>query len=154
MSVLFDFNMVDKKNTAQQQFHCYDACMNSLKIIPFVFALLFAGTLQASEDAVPPPEMDSSEPIMDQPESEDEAPSLNDALTPSKDAIDVRSYQDRDGATVTEYGKRGHIFKIKVQPSGSMPAYYLYPDGHGHFARRLPGGAKGITPPSWILKEF
>jgi len=66
--------------------------------------------------------------------------------------VDIRSYQRKDGAKVTEYGPRGHVFKIKVEPAGGLPAYYLYPNAKGKFQRRHVDGS--VTPANWILKKF
>lgn len=109
--------------------------------------------------ALPPPEVGVEAPV--EPGQADamgeSAPNLRDELgtTKSDSTIDVRSYQRKDGAEITEYAVRGRVYKIKVQPPGGLPAYYLYDrDGNGTFERRLPGGGKPLSPPSWVVKEF
>jgi len=147
-----------RKIAVLRSFGCYHACMNVMRVIPSLMLLLILSfPVLAADDVPPPPQADSSSAVTaDQPDVLEKAPNMQDELqAPDGDtAVDIRSYQRKDGATITEYGTRGRVFKIKVQPTGDMPAYYLYPDASGQFVRRLPGGAKGITPPSWILKEF
>ncbi|MDQ6982135.1 MAG: DUF2782 domain-containing protein [Mariprofundus sp.] len=122
-------------------------------------ALIFLPTRAVAEDAVMPPPsveqpagavVDSAEDVVES------APNLNNELSPPDDdsAVDVRSYQRKDGATVTEYSVRGQIYEIKVQPVGGLPPYYLYRNRAGHFERRRPGGQPFVTPPTWILKKF
>jgi len=70
-------------------------------------------------------------------------------------AVDLRVYQRKDGTIVKEYSMRGRVYMIRVKPPGSIPAYYLYDnDGDGKFERRLPGGYKRTSPPSWVIKRF
>ena len=109
----------------------------------------------AEKDAMPPPEV--SEPDVNPGQMQESEPNLREELKVPEGgvAIDVRSYQRRDGATITEYSVGGRVYKIKVQPAGGLPAYYLYDkDGNGNFEQRLPGGGKRLTPPTWVLKEF
>lgn len=142
---------------------CYHTCMNGMYIvIPsllLAMLLLLAGErVSAAEDVPPPPVVDNSAvaSVTDQGVADEQPASLKDELKAPDDttAVDIRSYQGKDGATVTEYASHGQVFKIKVQPAGGMPAYYLYREPNGQFIRRLPGGATAIVPPSWILKEF
>jgi hypothetical protein len=110
----------------------------------------------AEKAALPPPTVDKStagEAI----NIGSKAPNLQKELQPPEEdeLVDIRSYQRKDGATITEYAVRGRVFKIKVQPGGGLPAYYLYDNnGDGRFVQRLPGGMKRISPPTWVLKEF
>jgi len=112
----------------------------------------------AEEAAMPPPSVEQpAEAVVDSAEDVVEsAPNLNNELSPPGDdsAVDVRSYQRKDGATITEYSVRGQIYEIKVQPVGGLPPYYLYRNRAGHFERRRPGGGPFVTPPTWILKKF
>jgi len=132
----------------------------SLPVLSSLFAALFLmpALLMAADDAMAPPKVTT--PGLASPASVDEdsdaAANLHDELNaPDSDtAVDVRSYKRKDGTTITEYGPRGKVYQIKVQPPGGLPAYYLYRNPAGDFERRLPGGAKRIVPPSWILKEF
>jgi len=138
--------------------------MNTYRFsLPLLYGLLvglfFAPPLlMAADDAMAPPEVTTAG--LASPDEVDEgsgtAASLHDELNaPDSDtAVDVRSYQRKDGTTITEYGPKGKVSHIKVQPPGGLPAYYLYRNAAGEFEERLPGGAKRIVPPSWILKEF
>ncbi|MFQ5582464.1 MAG: DUF2782 domain-containing protein [Mariprofundaceae bacterium] len=75
--------------------------------------------------------------------------------SPDEESVDVRSYQRKDGTTVTEHSVHGRVYMIKVQPQGALPAYYLYDsDGDGTFERRLPGNYKPISPPVWVIQRF
>jgi hypothetical protein len=119
--------------------------------------LTLSTSLALAEDAVlPPPKVDESAAA----EAADimgKAPNLQKELqSPEEEEfVDIRSYQRKGGATITEYAVRGRVFKIKVQPAGGLPAYYLYDsDGDGRFEQRLPGGKRRIAPPSWVIKEF
>ena len=155
--MLSESNVHRKKTAAGQPCGCYHACMIMMRVIPsLMLALLLCSPAQAADDVMPPPQSIPAEQQAEQPAVVESAPNMRDELQAPDDttAVDIRSYQDKDGATITEYGVRGKVFKIKVQPVGGMPAYYLYRDPNGQFVRRLPGGATGITPPSWILKEF
>ncbi|MDQ6997262.1 MAG: DUF2782 domain-containing protein [Mariprofundus sp.] len=120
--------------------------------------LLAPPQLMAANDAMAPPEVtDDVEVSSDRVEERmDPAANLHDELNApdSNTGVDVRSYKRKDGTVITEYGPKGKVFEIKVQPPGGMPAYYLYRNAGGEFERRLPGGATRIVPPSWILKEF
>jgi len=129
-------------------------------LLPASLTLLLSANVMAQEDSVlPPPESaieTPSEPAVADSMTES-APNLHDELgtTDNDTTIDVRSYQRKDGAKITEYAVRGRVYKIKVQPAGGLPAYYLYDrDGDGTFEQRLPGGGKRISPPSWVVKEF
>jgi len=110
----------------------------------------------AKTDAMAPPAVAdrSGTPALADKVAGESAPNLNDALGSSDgdNSVDIRSYQRKDGAKVTEYGPRGHVFKIKVEPAGGLPAYYLYPNAKGKFQRRHVDGS--VTPANWILKKF
>ncbi len=132
----------------------------SLSVLSSLFAALFLmpALLMAADDAMAPPKVTTPglASSLGDDERSDPAANLHDELNApdSNRAVDVRSYKRKDGTTITEYGPKGNVFQIKVQPPGGMPAYYLYRNAAGEFERRLPGGAKGIVAPSWILKEF
>lgn len=124
-----------------------------MKLTPLFLALaLLLPGYAVADEVLPPPKVDI-ESMPDEVPPERDA-NLRDELQVDKDAnVDVRSYQ-RDGAVITEYAVHGRVFKVKVQPAGGAPAYYLYDaNGDGNF-ERLPGGAKRIVPPTWVLKEF
>ncbi|HKI61229.1 MAG TPA: DUF2782 domain-containing protein [Mariprofundaceae bacterium] len=136
-----------------------------LLIIPFAFALLvftaFPGAAARADDIPPPPDVQdtdaSSRSGSDHPVQGEQAPNLQKELSAPKkgEEVDVRSYMRKDGAHISEYSSHGHVYMIKVQPAGGLPAYYLYDDnGDGEFDRRLPGGYKRISPPSWVIKRF
>ncbi len=146
----------------------YSACMRPL-LVSVTCALILSPVLAVAEDAVmPPPSVEQSnveQSAVEQPSgavvdtTEDvveSAPNLNNELSSPDDdsSVDVRSYQRKDGATVTEYSVHGQIYEIKVQPVGGLPPYYLYRNKAGHFERRRPGGQPFVTPPAWILKKF
>jgi len=129
-----------------------------------ILCLLFLSPLSAqakhAENHILPPPVasdDSSGHASDSALNTDEsALNLNDEFkAPDADSnVDVRSYERKDGATITEYSLNGQIYRIKVQPVGGLPAYYLYRNKTGGFERRRPGGQPAVTPPSWILKKF
>jgi hypothetical protein len=127
-------------------------------LLIFCFTGLALSTgLALAEDTVPPPPKVDKSTAGDPVDIRDKAPNLQKELQSPEDgeAVDIRSYQRKDGATITEYAVRGRVFKIKVQPPGGLPAYYLYDsDGDGRFEQRLPGGGKRISPPTWVLQEF
>ncbi|WP_171966459.1 DUF2782 domain-containing protein [Mariprofundus micogutta] len=136
--------------------------MNLMKyILPMICLNLLACQAFAEEDEVLPPPVvaesradSADQDTQSEPES---APNLHEEFSApdTGQAVDIRSYQRNDGAKITEYAIRGRVFKIKVQPAGGLPAYYLQDrDGDGVFEQRLPGGGKRISPPSWVLKEF
>lgn len=141
----------------------YSACMRPL-LVSVTCALILSPVLAVAEDAVmPPPSVEQSNveqpsgAVVDTTEDVVEsAPNLNNELSSPDDdsSVDVRSYQRKDGATVTEYSVHGQIYEIKVQPVGGLPPYYLYRNKAGHFERRRPGGQPFVTPPAWILKKF
>jgi len=120
--------------------------------------MLFPVLAVARTDAMAPPAMEdtSDTPVLADKVAGETAPNLNDALGSTDDdtGVDIRSYQRKDGAKVTEYGRRGHVFKIKVEPAGGLPAYYLYPNAQGEFQRRHVAGSDKISPANWILKKF
>jgi len=131
-------------------------------VLPLLFLNLLAVPATAAEDTVlPPPQVTpgaaASSAGQRAGDVQESAPNLRDELsTPDEtSSSDVRSYKRKDGSTVTEYAFRGRVYKIKVQPAGGLPAYYLYDrDGHGVFEQRLPGGGKRNSMPSWVLQEF
>jgi len=125
-------------------------CM--MLLMPAMPARLMAG------DVPPPPTT-----IHDQPqaretvEPEESAPNLNKEFEHLKDdeRVQIRAYTRDDGARIEEYAIHGHVYMVKVQPKGGMPAYYLYDqDGDGKFDQRLPGGYKRPSPPMWVIKRF
>jgi len=138
---------------------CYTVCMNVMR---FAFPLLFLNLLAVqamAEDAVLPPPVvkQSAQAAPAAGEVQESAPDLRDELSmpDEKSAADVRSYKRDDGSTVTEYAVNGRVYKVKVQPAGGLPAYYLYDrDGDGVLEQRLPGGGKRNSVPTWVLKEF
>ncbi|ATX83001.1 Protein of unknown function (DUF2782) [Mariprofundus ferrinatatus] len=124
-----------------------------------LFLMLSSSALAEEHDVPPPPDSSAAEstPPAENTGLQESAPNLQDELAaPDSDvAVDVRSYQRNDGATITEYAVHGRVYKIKVQPAGDLPAYYLYdPNGDGNFEQRLPGGGKRLSVPNWVLKEF
>jgi len=124
------------------------SCFTSL-----IFSTNFA---LAEKAALPPPTVDESA-AGEAVDIRSKAPNLQKEFqSPEEDElVDIRSYQRKDGVTITEYAVRGRVFKIKVQPGGGLPAYYLYDnDGDGRFEQRRPGGMKRLSPPTWVLKEF
>jgi len=128
-------------------------------MLAFVGMLFFAPASAKAENAVlPPPTVSESAAGSDDSSATvgERAPDLNKELkSPDKNSnVDIRSYQRKDGAQVTEYSLNGQIYQIKVQPAGGLPAYYLYRNKAGHLERRSPGGQPMITPPSWILQKF
>lgn len=126
--------------------------------ITVLSALLAAapGLLIANDGVMPPPQASEQSASLDRiVEKNQSLPNLRDELMPNDDsAVDIRSYQRKDGTTVTEYGAKGQVFRLKVQPPGGLPAYYLERNADGRFERRLTGNSTRITPPSWILQEF
>ncbi len=132
--------------------------MRPVLIVSVCLMFCASAIASAENNVLPPPSVDTSAiHAADAPADIDEhAPNLSEALkAPDADGRgDVRSYQRKDGATITEYSLHGQIYEIKVQPAGGLPAYYLYRNKAGHFERRRPGGQPAITPPSWILKKF
>ncbi len=140
--------------------------MNSLlprNLIPVVLTALFFAAAPPfaaqAADVPPPPEVqDNHVGAQAYPDDTPEkAPDLNKEFEAPKegDDVEIRSYQRKDGATISEYVSHGRVYMIKVQPQGGFPAYYLYDaNGDGDFERRLPGGYKRISPPSWVLKRF
>jgi len=129
-----------------------------------IFYILFLSPLSAQAEhaenhILPPPVAsgDASGHAADSALDTDESAfNLNDEFkAPDADSnVDVRSYKRKDGATITEYSLNGQIYRIKVQPVGGLPAYYLYLNKTVGFERRRPGGQPAVIPPSWILKKF
>ncbi len=126
-------------------------------LVSCCIALLFTGSFALAENAaLPPPAIDDIAGA-EVANIKDKPANLQKELAPptENEVVDIRSYQRKDGATITEYGIRGRVYKIKVQPPGGLPAYYLYDsDGDGRFEQRLPGGNRRIAPPTWVLQEF
>jgi len=135
-------------------------------MLGFIVILLFVPDNAQAENAVLPPPVVHERSVSDEGagdavrhdirESGERAPDLNKELkAPDNNSnVDVRSYQRQDGARVTEYSRNGQIYEVKVQPTGGLPAYYLYRNKAGHLERRRPGGQPMVTPPSWILQKF
>jgi len=126
-------------------------------LIAMLYGILTASNLLIADDNImPPPEVSEQHSSLDQPiEKSDSAPDLRNALMPDDDhAVNIRSYQRKDGTMVTEYGAKGQVFRLKIQPPGGFPAYYLERNANGNFERRLTGSSTRVTPPSWVLQEF
>ncbi len=135
------------------------ASMKYTRSLPPIFILLLScyTSAFAADDVLPPP----SEPVLEHSGNDavDESESnLSKELAPPKqsDDVQVRSYlREDDKAKITEYAIRGKVFRIKVQPPGGLPAYYLEDtDGDGKFNKRLPGGYKRLSPPMWVIQRF
>ena len=111
-------------------------------------------------DVLPPPTaIHDSDQARETIVSNESEPDLNKELSApdaSKlDGAEVRSFTRDDGAEITEYSVKGKVYMIRVQPSGKLPAYYLYDrNGDGTFDQRLPGGYKRPSPPMWVIKKF
>ena len=131
-----------------------------LAILTLVAAGTWSFVIPAADadDILPPPEVsDSAVNDADAVSTDEKAPNLQDELKSpeTSDDVEVRAYQRKDGAKISEYSSHGHVYMVKVQPAGGLPAYYLYDEnGDGQFERRLPGGYKRISPPSWVIKRF
>jgi|UPI00037F916B hypothetical protein len=131
--------------------------------------------LSWAEDTVsPPPEAvvdtakvapspatkDKADPERPEPANTDnsEDADLKQALVPENIAknVSVHAYTRKsDQAKVSEYSLNGRVYMIKVKPTGSAPAYYLYDDnGDGTFNKRLPANYKHLNPPGWVLATF
>lgn len=114
----------------------------------------------ASNDVSPPPEhaTTTSKHVAAGSENLEGTSNLTEALAPptQNEGVDVRTYlRENDQSKITEYSSHGRVFRIKVQPSGGLPAYYLEDEnGDGTLNKRLPGGYKHISPPMWIIKRF
>ncbi len=153
--------------TQARQTHITSAILASMKIITR-FTLLCSLSLglawmqlaHANDDVLPPPKhaATSDEHVATEPEDLESPSNLTKTLAPptQHDGVDVRTYlRENDSAHITEYASHGHVFLIKVQPPGGLPAYYLEDDnGNGKFTKRLPGGYKHINPPMWVIKRF
>ena len=145
-------------------FQRYTTCMHTPPLsLPILFSLLsglffMPAFAMAGDDAMAPPKVITSVPatLGSVAEESESSPNLHDELGAPDEgaAVDIRSYQRKDGTTVTEYGAKGQVTHVKVQPPGGLPAYYLYLNAEGQFERRLSGGGKRVIPPSWIIKEF
>ncbi len=99
-----------------------------------------------------------SAPMLTQAEEQPDAANLHQELAPPKAThgeTEVRSFTRDDKAVITEYSRAGHVYMVKVQPAGGLPAYYLEDaNGDGKMTRRLPGGYKHLEPPEWVIKKF
>jgi len=131
-----------------------------MKLLATFILLLVAplcGMATGNGSALPPPVGVQDSPVAQEIIlSENDHASLQEELSPdSKSAEDIRVYRRKDGTTVEEYSIRGRVYMIRIKPPGDLPAYYLYDDeGDGKFERRLPGGYKRTTPPTWVIKRF
>ncbi|MDQ6950104.1 MAG: DUF2782 domain-containing protein [Mariprofundales bacterium] len=140
----------------------YPTMIQPIRVAPLLaLIMLIAPTLlwAAEEAPLPPPTPRAEQrhsPIHIAPQRGN---NLQQALNPNAkhngaSDVDIRAYTRKDGTKISEYSRHGHVYMIKVQPPGNLPAYYLYDRaGNGAFTR-LPGGYKAISPPQWILKEF
>ena len=125
-------------------------------IIAFLFLLAVPQAFAAGPGALPPP-AHSGQPSAAEALPPEGKPGLNKELAPpgEQQGVVIRSYNKPDGTTISEYAMHGRVYMIKVQPPGGLPAYYLYDtNGDGVFNRRLPGGYKSISPPSWVIHRF
>jgi len=69
--------------------------------------------------------------------------------------VQVRVYKRKSGTIVEEYSVHGRVYMVHVKPAIGTPPYYLYDsNGDGVFERRLPGGYKHISPPTWVIQRF
>jgi len=138
--------------------------MRPFNILPLLtlFSLLcvYVPAIYAQDKVLPPPThthavAEKHQAIED---ADNDAPSLQKELTPPQhtDGVSIHAYvRDDDQAKITEYSLNGRVFRIKVQPIGGLPAYYLEDsDGDGTFNKRLPGGYKHINPPMWVIQRF
>jgi hypothetical protein len=135
--------------------------MKYIRLLPPIFIALLAyhTPALAHDDVLPPPtEVSTPSSHDDSADVGDTSTNLQKELAPPKqsDEVEVHSYvRERDKAKITEYSVRGKVFRIKVQPPGGLPAYYLEDsDGDGTFNKRLPGGYKRLNPPMWVIKQF
>lgn len=110
----------------------------------------------AGPDALPPPSHDGHPPAAEALPPQDK-PALNKELSPpgGQQGVEIRSYRKPDGTEITQYRMHGRVYMIKVQPPNGLPPYYLYDsNGDGRFDRRLPGGYRRISPPTWVIHRF
>jgi len=140
----------------QEAMHAYTVFMKFLLLSFLLLIILPSAAFAAKVGELPPPTT-----VQDIPESQetvlsDNNASLNDELKPGTGgAENLRVFRRKDGTVVEEYSIRGRVYMIRVKPPGNLPAYYLYDDeGNGKFERRLPGGYKRTTPPTWVIKRF
>jgi len=132
----------------------------AMRILIFCALLLFFPlSILAARDApeLPPPTSVGDTPAARETvQPSDNDLDLHEELKPSESGeVDIRVYQRKDGATVEEYSVHGRVYMIRVKPGGNIPAYYLYDnDGDGTLEKRLPGGYKPTTPPTWVIKKF
>ncbi|MDX8392911.1 MAG: DUF2782 domain-containing protein [Mariprofundaceae bacterium] len=125
-------------------------------------SISFVAPVQAedAESALPPPtEIQDGPAALETAErpTRNSGARLSEELSVPDDQsnVEVRSYKRKDGTKIEEYSHHGRVYMVKVTPSGGLPPYYLYDNnGDGEFARHLPGGAKGITPPEWVIQRF
>jgi hypothetical protein len=125
-----------------------------------LISLFMASPSAFSEDdaLLPPTAVHDSEEGRETIESSGDETNLNEELSAPAaevEGAEVRSFERKDGAEVTEYSVHGKVYMIRVQPGGGLPAYYIYDsDGDGVFEQRLPGGYKRMNPPMWVIKKF
>lgn len=129
-------------------------------VVALAFVLLWLMPAYAAKDK---PELPPPTTVKDTPEARETVPDERSDVNLQKElgspkstqGVQIRVYKRKDGATVHEYSVKGRVYMVRVQPSGGLPAYYLYDsDGDGTFERRLPGGYKRIAPPAWVIKRF
>lgn len=133
--------------------------MRYVLLLTSLFMISSCATFVEDGAAPAPPDMAPAKVFIptDEAATQESAPNLREELTApdSGVAVDVRSYQRQDGATITEYAVNGRVYKIKVQPAGDFPAYYLYdPNGDGKFEPQRHGMGPQLSPPTWVLQEF
>ena len=131
---------------------------HSMAIFASLLLFALAPWAHAADDvAAPPTDIDDSPAARETVEPHENSPDLKKEFGSLKDEerIEVRSYKRKDGATIQEYSVHGHVYMVRVQPKGGLPAYYLYDEnGDGVFEKRLPGGYKRPSPPMWVIKRF
>ncbi len=133
--------------------------MRYVLLLVSLFVLSSCATFVEEGAAPAPPDTAPAKVFIpaDEAATKESAPNLHKELgAPDSDvAVDVRSYQREDGATLTEYAVHGRVYKIKVQPAGDFPAYYLYDrNGDGSFEPQQHGMGPRLSPPTWVLQEF
>jgi len=129
-----------------------------LAALVFAGASAYAAPIGDDRPAMAPPSEIHEAPQAPETASQaEETLNLREELRGPKpgEGVEVRSYKRKDGVTVREYSIQGHVYMVRVEPGGGLPAYYLYDtNGDGVFDRRLPGKYKRISPPMWVIKRF